>query len=219
MESGKLYIVATPIGNLKDITYRAIEVLKTVDLIGVEDTRHSGPLLNHYRINTPTVSFFDHNEQKRTTEFLKKLDEGQSIAIISDAGTPAISDPGYRLISEAIKNNITVVPLPGASSVLTALIGSGFPTDRFVFEGFLPKKKGRQTRFLERQEEKRTILFFESPHRIVRTLEDCQKYLGERELAIGREMTKMYEEFHRGNATELLDYFRQVKPREIGRAH
>ncbi|MFP4547681.1 MAG: 16S rRNA (cytidine(1402)-2'-O)-methyltransferase [Fidelibacterota bacterium] len=213
MEQGKLYIVATPIGNLKDITYRAIEVLKAVDVIGVEDTRHSGPLLKHYRIDTPTISFFEHNEQKRTEEFLEKLANGQSIAIISDAGTPAISDPGYRLISEAVNNNFTVVPLPGASSVLTALVGSGFPTDRFVFEGFLPKKKGRQTRLLEWQKEKRTIIFFESPHRIIKTLEDCRDYLGNRELAIGREMTKMYEEFHRGTAAELLEYFQQEKPR------
>ncbi len=213
MEPGKLYIVATPIGNLKDITYRAIEVLKAVDIIGVEDTRHSGPLLKHYQIGTPTISFFEHNEQKRTEEFLEKLASGQSIAIISDAGTPAISDPGYRLISEAVNNNFTVVPLPGASSVLTALVGSGFPTDRFVFEGFLPKKKGRQTRLLEWQNEQRTIIFFESPHRIIRTLEDCRDYLGDRELAIGREMTKMYEEFHRGTAAGLLKYFQQEKPR------
>lgn len=213
METGKLYVVATPIGNLEDITFRAINVLKSVKIIGVEDTRHSAPLLKKYDITTPTVSFYEHNENKRSEEFLQKLKSGDDIAIISDAGTPTVSDPGYRLISEAAKENIQIVPVPGASSVLTALVGSGFPTDRFVFEGFLPKKKGRQTRFQELKEEKRTIIFFESPHRVEKTLADCLEYLGNREVVAAREMTKFYEEFHRGKISELVEYFSKEKPR------
>jgi len=213
MEKGKLYIVATPIGNLEDITFRAVEILKNVDVIGVEDTRHSAPLLKKYGISTPTISFYEYNEMKRSEEFLSQLKQGKNIAIISDAGTPTVSDPGYRLISEAAKLDIKIVPIPGASSVLTALVGSGFPTDRFIFEGFLPKKKGRQTRLEEWKNEQRTIIFFESPHRVEKTLEDCLEHLGDRELSIGREMTKMFEEFHRGRISELLEYFSNEKPR------
>ncbi len=213
MLKGKLYIVATPIGNLDDITYRAVEILKKVDYIGVEDTRHSGPLLKKYDINTPTISFFEHNEIRRSGEFIKKLSEGKNLAIISDAGTPTVSDPGYRLISEAADQGIQIVPIPGASSILTALVGSGFPTDRFTFEGFLPKKKGRQTRFEELKNEKRTIIFFESPHRVEKTLSDCLEYLGDREIVLCREMTKMFEQFHRGKVSELIEYFKIEKPR------
>lgn len=213
MKTGNLYVVATPIGNLEDITYRAIRILKEVDLIGVEDTRHSGPLLKKYEITTPTISFFEHNEQKRTDEFIHKLNEGINLAIISDAGTPTVSDPGYRLISEASKAGIKIIPVPGASAVLTALVGSGFPTDRFIFEGFLPKKKGRQTRLKELSEEQRTIIFFESPYRVEKTLRDCLEFLGDREIVACREMTKMYEEFHRGRISDLMDYFGQEKPR------
>lgn len=213
METGQLYIVATPIGNLEDMTYRAVETLKAVDLIGVEDTRHSAPLLQKYNITTPTVSFFEHNEDKRSDEFIEKLKQGKKIAIISDAGTPTVSDPGYRLISKAIAEKIKIIPLPGASAVLTALVGSGFPTDRFTFEGFLPKKKGRQTRFEELKEEERTIIFFESPHRVEKTLQDCLKYFGDREIVAAREMTKLYEEFHRGKISDLIEYFHQEKPR------
>ena len=213
MEKGKLFIVATPIGNMEDITYRAVEILKKVDYIGVEDTRHSGPLLKKYDIDTPTISFFEHNEIKRSVEFIKKLVEGKNLAIISDAGTPTVSDPGYRLISEAANQGIQIVPIPGASSILTALVGSGFPTDRFTFEGFLPKKKGRQTRFEELKNEKRTIVFFESPHRVEKTLSDCLEFLGDREIVLGREMTKMFEQYHRGKISEMIEYFKTEKPR------
>ncbi|MBN2280449.1 MAG: 16S rRNA (cytidine(1402)-2'-O)-methyltransferase [Candidatus Marinimicrobia bacterium] len=213
MEKGKLYIVATPIGNLEDITYRAIDTLKSVDIIGVEDTRHSAPLLSKYNISTPTVSYFEYNEIKRSEEFIRLMEQGKNIAIISDAGTPAINDPGYRLISEAVTREIQVVPIPGPSSVLTALVGSGFPTDRFTFEGFLPKKKGRQKRLEELKTEERTIIIFEGPHRVEKTLEDCLQVLGDRDVAIGREMTKLYEEFHRGKISEVLEYFRHEKPR------
>ena len=213
MEKGKLFIVSTPIGNLDDITFRAVETLKNVDVIGVEDTRHSAPLLKKYDVTTPTLSFYEQNEMKRSQEFLAQLEKGKNIAIISDAGTPTVSDPGYRLISEAVKIGIEIIPIPGASSMLTALVGSGFPTDRFTFEGFLPKKKGRQTRLEEWKNEQRTIIFFESPHRVEKTLEDCLEHLGDREISIGREMTKMFEEFHRGKISELLDYFRNEKPR------
>ncbi len=213
MNRGKLYIVATPIGNLEDITYRAVKVLKDVDLIGVEDTRHSGILLKHYGIDTQTVSYFEHNEEKRSSELVNKLESGMNIAIISDAGTPTISDPGYRLISSATQKGIQIIPIPGASSVLTALTASGFPTDRFCFEGFLPKKKGKKTKLEKLSSEERTMVFFESPQRIVKTLSELLFHFGDRRAVAARELTKMYEEFHRGNISELVDYFTNTKPR------
>ena len=213
MGKGKLYIVSTPIGNMEDITLRAINILKSVDYIGVEDTRHSALLLKKFEINTSIISFHEHNESRRSEEILIKLLNSNDIAIISDAGTPAINDPGYRLISEVVKHGIKVVPIPGASSVLAALVGSGFPTDRFTFEGFLPRKKGRKTRFEDLCKEQRTVVFFESPHRVEKTLADCLKFFGNREIVLAREMTKMFEEFHRGTISELIEYFAQEPPR------
>ena len=206
-------MVATPIGNLKDITYRAIEVLKKVDLVAAEDTRHSGILFKEYDINTQQISYYEQNEEKRSSELIEKLLAGQDIALISDAGTPTVSDPGYRLMQKATQNNIDIVPVPGPSSVMTALVASGFPTDRFTFEGFLPKKKGRKTAFEKLEENPRTIIIFESKYRIIRTLKDIIKYLGDRRVVVGREMTKMHEEFHRGFASQVKEYFENHKPR------
>ncbi len=206
-------MVATPIGNLKDITYRAVEVLKKADLVASEDTRHSGVLFKEYGINTQQISYYEQNEEKRSTELIDELLSGHDIALISDAGTPTVSDPGYRLMQKATKNDIDIVPIPGASSVLTALVASGFPTDRFTFEGFLPKKKGRKTAFEELKDNPRTIIIFESKYRIIRTLKDIIKYLGNRRVVVGREMTKMHEEFQRGFASQVKEHFENHKPR------
>jgi 16S rRNA (cytidine1402-2'-O)-methyltransferase len=213
MKRGKLYIVATPIGNLKDITYRAVNILKKVDLVAAEDTRKSGILFQEYDIATPKISYYEQNEEKRSSELIDKLNTGQDIALISDAGTPTVSDPGYRLMQKATENNIDIIPIPGPSSVLTALVASGFPTDRFTFEGFLPKKKGRKTAFENLQDNPRTIIIFESKYRIIRTLQDIIKYLGDRRVMIGREMTKLHEEYLRGFASELKEHFEQTKPK------
>ena len=172
MKSGILYLVATPIGNLADITFRAIETLREVDLIAAEDTRHAAILLRHYEIRKPVVSYYEENEKRRSQELLDKLSAGQNIALITDAGTPLLSDPGFQLVRRAIENDIQIVPIPGASSILTALMVSGLPTDRFTFEGFLPRKKGRMTRLNELANEPRTMVFFESPHRVLETLQD-----------------------------------------------
>lgn len=206
-------MVATPIGNLKDITYRAVEVLKKVDLVAAEDTRHSGILFKEYDIKTQQISYYEQNEEKRSSELIEKLLAGQDIALISDAGTPTVSDPGYRLMQKATQNNIDIVPVPGPSSVMTALVASGFPTDRFTFEGFLPKKKGRKTAFEQLEDNPRTIIIFESKYRIIRTLNDIIKYLGDRRVVVGREMTKMHEEFHRGFASQVREYFENHKLR------
>ncbi|MCF7740558.1 MAG: 16S rRNA (cytidine(1402)-2'-O)-methyltransferase [Candidatus Marinimicrobia bacterium] len=206
-------MVATPIGNLKDITYRAVEVLKKVDLVAAEDTRHSGILFKEYDIKTQQISYYEQNEEKRSSELIEKLLAGQDIALISDAGTPTVSDPGYRLMQKATQNNIDIVPVPGPSSVMTALVASGFPTDRFTFEGFLPKKKGRKTAFEKLEKNPRTIIIFESKYRIIRTLNDIIKYLGDRRVVVGREMTKMHEEFHRGFASQVREYFENHKLR------
>ena len=204
----KLYLVPTPIGNLQDMTFRAIEVLKSVDLILAEDTRTSGKLLKHFEISTHMQSHHMHNEHKTTEGLIKKLQAGEQIALISDAGTPAISDPGFLLSREAIKNNIEVECLPGATAFVPALVNSGLPNDRFVFEGFLPVKKGRQTRFLALAEETRTIIFYESPHKLLKTLKDIGQYFGkERQVSVSRELTKLHEETVRGTATEVLAHF------------
>ena len=210
----KLYIVPTPIGNLKDITLRAIEVLKEVDLILAEDTRTSGKLLKHFDINTPSQSHHMHNEHKTVEAIIQKLNSGMTIALISDAGTPAISDPGFLLTRACIENNIEVDCLPGATAFVPALVNSGLPNDKFVFEGFLPVKKGRQTRLKLLAEETRTIIFYESPHKLIKTLTHFCEYFGEdRQLSVSRELTKLYEETIRGTAKEVLEHYTNKPPK------
>ncbi len=211
---GKLYIVPTPIGNLKDITFRAIEVLKEVDIILAEDTRTSGKLLKHFEINTSMQSHHMHNEHKTVESLVQKLKAGTTIALISDAGTPAISDPGFLLTRACIENNIEVECLPGATAFVPALVNSGLPNDKFVFEGFLPVKKGRQTRLLFLAEETRTIIFYESPHKLIKTLTNFCEYFGEdRAVSVSRELTKLYEETIRGTAKEVLEYYTNKPPK------
>ncbi len=211
---GKLYIVPTPIGNLKDITFRAIEVLKEVDLILAEDTRTSGKLLKHFEISTPTQSHHMHNEHKTIKAIVNRLIGGEIIALISDAGTPAISDPGFLLTRTCIENNIEVECLPGATAFVPALVNSGLPNDRFVFEGFLPVKKGRQTRLKMLAEESRTMVFYESPHKLVKTLTNFCEYFGEdRALSVSRELTKLYEETVRGTTKEVLAHYTEKPPK------
>lgn len=211
---GKLYIVPTPIGNLKDITFRAIEVLKESDLILAEDTRTSGKLLKHFEISTPMQSHHMHNEHKTVESLVQKLKAGTTIALISDAGTPAISDPGFLLTRACIENNIEVECLPGATAFVPALVNSGLPNDKFVFEGFLPVKKGRQTRFLFLAEETRTIIFYESPYKLIKTLTNFCEYFGEdRPVSVSRELTKLYEETIRGTAKEVLEYYTNKPPK------
>lgn len=209
-----LYIVATPIGNLKDITFRAIEVLKSVDLIACEDTRHTKILLRAYGIKTPTTSFFQHNRITKGEYLLKLLKEDKSIALVSDAGTPGILDPGYNIINLAIKNNIEITFIPGPVAFVNALVSSGKPAHSFVFEGFLPNKKAaRRNRLFELSKLKRTIIFYESPHRILGTLEDIQLIFGDREIAVARELTKKFEEIKREAPFKLIEYFRKTKAR------
>lgn len=205
---GKLYIVPTPIGNLKDMTFRAIEVLKEVDLILAEDTRTSGKLLKHFEINTPLQSHHMHNEHKTIDGLIAKLKSGTNLALISDAGTPAISDPGFLLARACIENNIEVDCLPGATAFVPALVNSGLPNDKFVFEGFLPVKKGRQTRLQILAEETRTMIFYESPHKLLKTLTNFCEYFGnDRPVSVSRELTKLYEETIRGTAKQVLDHY------------
>jgi len=206
--TGKLYLVPTPIGNLEDMTFRAIRVLKEADLILAEDTRTSAPLLKHFDINKKVFSHHQHNEHQSSNEIIKFLKEGKNVALISDAGTPAISDPGFYLVREALKNDLQVECLPGATAFVPALVNSGFPTDRFCFEGFLPLKKGRQTRYKILAEEERTIILYESPHRLLKTLEEMITYFGsERQISVSRELTKMFEETVRGTVAEVKIYF------------
>jgi len=205
---GKLYLVPTPIGNLEDITFRAIRVLKEADLVLAEDTRTSAPLLKHFDIQKKVFAHHQHNEHQSSNEIIRFLKEGKNIALISDAGTPAISDPGFYLVREAIKNNIDVECLPGATAFVPALVNSGFPTDRFCFEGFLPLKKGRQTRYKQLAEEERTIILYESPHRFLKTLDEIATYFGsERQISVSRELTKLFEETVRGTIAEVKLYF------------
>jgi 16S rRNA (cytidine1402-2'-O)-methyltransferase len=205
---GKLYLVPTPIGNLEDITYRAIRILKEADLVLAEDTRTSAPLLKHFGIEQKVFAHHQHNEHQSTNEIIKFLLQGQNIALISDAGTPAISDPGFFLVREALKFNIDVECLPGATAFVPALVNSGFPTDRFCFEGFLPAKKGRQTRYKQLAEEERTIILYESPHRIMKTLEEMALHFGaDRQISVSRELTKIYEETVRGTVAEVKNYY------------
>lgn len=210
---GVLYLVATPIGNLEDITYRAVNVLSSVDVIAAEDTRTTKVLLDHYNIIKPMVSYYSYNEQARASQLIEKLLAGQSVAVVSDAGTPGISDPAYHIVQQALAHNITIIPIPGASAVLSALIASGLPTDRFVFEGFLPLKKGRKTKFESLKAETRTIVIYESPHRIVRTLEDIFEYLGDRRVVVARELTKKFEEIVRGTTESVLAEIQSKQPR------
>ncbi len=214
MIMSKLYIVPTPIGNLKDMTFRAVEVLKEVDLILAEDTRTSGKLLKHFKIGTPMQSHHMHNEHKMVDGLIQKLKSGLTIALISDAGTPAISDPGFLLTRACVENDIEVDCLPGATAFVPALVNSGLPNDKFVFEGFLPVKKGRQTRLLFLAEEARTIIFYESPHKLIKTLTNFCEYFGEnRPVSVSRELTKLYEETTRGTAKEVLDYYSNKPPK------
>jgi 16S rRNA (cytidine1402-2'-O)-methyltransferase len=210
----KLYLVPTPIGNLKDITLRALEVLKSVDLILAEDTRTSGKLLKHYEIGTPMQSHHMHNEHKTVDTIISKLKSGNTIALISDAGTPAISDPGFLLTRACVEQQIDVECLPGATAFVPALVNSGLPCDKFVFEGFLPVKKGRQTRLQLLAEETRTMVFYESPHKLIKTLANFCEYFGEeRQLSVSRELTKLYEETVRGTAKEVLEHYTHKPPK------
>ena len=201
---GSLYLVATPIGNLEDITYRAVKVLSLVDLIAAEDTRTTKVLLDHYGISKPMVSYFSYNEHRRTPQLIEKLLLGQSIALVSDAGTPGISDPAFHIVQTALASGITIVPIPGPSAFVSALIVSGLPTDRFVFEGFLPVKKGRKTKLEALRSEPRTIILYESPHRILKTLSEIQSVFGERHVVVARELTKKFEEIVRGPISSIL---------------
>jgi 16S rRNA (cytidine1402-2'-O)-methyltransferase len=211
---GKLYIVPTPIGNLQDITLRAISVLKEADLILAEDTRTSTKLLRHFEISTPLMSHHMHNEHKTLATLIQKLKVGAHLALISDAGTPAISDPGFLLCRACIENDIELECLPGATALIPALVCSGLPSDRFVFEGFLPPKKGRQTRLKLLAEETRTIVLYESPHKLLKTLSQLAEYFGgDRPISISRELTKLHEETLRGSISELEEHFRNHNPK------
>src|SRR5215467_9124762 len=203
-----LYVVATPIGNLRDITLRALEVIKSVDLVAAEDTRHSGILMKHFGIKKPFVSYHEHNEAMRTAELVERLAAGENVALITDAGMPGLSDPGLRLIRECIRRELPFTIIPGPSAILTALVGSGFSSEKFSFRGFLPVKSGRRERELRIAAEcEETTLFFESPYRLVKTLQACSAIMPNRQLCIARELTKKFEEFRRGNATELLAHY------------
>ena len=210
----KLYIVPTPIGNLEDMTFRAIRVLKEADLILAEDTRTSGKLLKHFEIATHMHSHHMHNEHKTVENLIARLKAGETIALISDAGTPAISDPGFLLTRACVENNIEVDCLPGATAFVPALVNSGLPNDRFVFEGFLPEKKGRQTRYLTLAEETRTMIFYVSPHKLVKTLAEFVQYFSaERLISVSRELSKLHEETIRGSAEEVLKHFETKAPK------
>ncbi|ADF54908.1 16S rRNA (cytidine(1402)-2'-O)-methyltransferase [Zunongwangia profunda] len=211
---GKLFLVPTPIGNLEDITFRAIKVLKEVDLILAEDTRNSGKLLKHFDIATPMLSHHMHNEHKTVDQLVGRLQAGETFALISDAGTPAISDPGFLLTRACVEAGIQVDCLPGATAFVPALVNSGLPNDKFVFEGFLPVKKGRQTRLKLLAEENRTMIFYESPHKLLKTLSHFIEYFGaDRQVSVSREITKLHEETIRGTAEEVLKHYTQKPPK------
>lgn len=210
----KLYLVPTPIGNLEDMTFRAIAVLKEVDFILAEDTRTSGKLLKHFEIATPMHSHHMHNEHKSVDGIVKRIQAGETCAVISDAGTPAISDPGFLLTRACVEHNVEVECLPGATAFVPALVNSGLPNDKFVFEGFLPVKKGRQTRLKLLAEETRTMIFYESPHKLVKTLANFVEYFGaDRQVSVSRELTKLFEETIRGTATEVLAHYTAKPPK------
>lgn len=210
----KLYLVPTPIGNLDDMTFRAVKILQNADVILAEDTRTSGKLLKHFEITTPMQSHHMHNEHKMVGRIVERLKNGETIALISDAGTPAISDPGFLLTRACIQNGIEIECLPGATAFVPALVNSGLPNDKFVFEGFLPVKKGRQTLLLKLAEETRTMIFYESPHKLLKTLYQFAEYFGEeRNISVSRELTKLYEETVRGNIKEVIEIFENKAPR------
>jgi 16S rRNA (cytidine1402-2'-O)-methyltransferase len=210
----KLYVVPTPVGNLEDMTFRAIRILQSVDLILAEDTRTSGFLLKHFEIKTPMQSHHKFNEHKTVEHIVQRIKSGQTVALISDAGTPAISDPGFLVVRECVENGIDVECLPGATAFVPALVASGLPNNRFCFEGFLPQKKGRQTKFTELANEKRTMIFYESPFRLVKTLTQLSEYFGsERKASVSREISKMFEETKRGTLQELAQYFTEHNPK------
>jgi 16S rRNA (cytidine1402-2'-O)-methyltransferase len=210
---GTLYIVATPIGNLEDITLRALRVLKEVDLIAAEDTRHTQILLRHFGIRTPLTSYHEHNERAKARQLIERVQEGQSIALVSDAGTPAISDPGFRMVVEAVAAKVAVVPVPGVTALTAVLSAGGLPTDRFIFEGFLPpKQKERRARLQALRDETRTLVFYEAPHRLREALNDMQGILGERQVVLAREVSKTYEEFLRGPISNIIQ---QIAERAI----
>ena len=209
---GTLYLVATPIGNLADITHRALHVLNDVELIACEDTRHTHKLLNHYGITTKTISYYEHNEQQRAAELIERLKQGSNIAVVSDAGTPSISDPGFRLVRAAIENEIVVVPVPGPSALIAALIAAGLPTNEFFFAGFLPSRtSARRARLAALQSVPGTLIFYESPHRLAETLNDVYEILGEREAVVARELTKLHEEIRRGRLSGLAADYAEKK--------
>jgi len=209
-----LYVVATPIGNLGDITLRALEILKSVDLIAAEDTRHSGMLLKHFGIKKPFTSYHEHNEAMRTAELVERLSSGENIALITDAGTPGLSDPGLRFVRDCIKRELAFTIIPGPSSILTALVGSGFSTDKFCFRGFLPVKSGQRERELRAAVERNeTVIFFESPYRLTKTLAACIGIMPDRQLCVARELTKKFEEFRRGTSGELLAHYEAHPPK------
>lgn len=211
---GTLYVVGTPIGNLEDMTFRAVQVLQVVDAIAAEDTRHTGKLLQRFQIKTPQVSYHDHNRLSRIPELLQRLQQGKSIALVTDAGMPGISDPGFELVQACAAANIRVVPIPGPSAVITALSAAGLPTERFVFEGFLPVKgQDRRDRLEALQSESRTLVFYEAPHRIRQTLQDLAEVLGaDRLIALARELTKLHEEFWRGTLEEAIAHYTEREP-------
>lgn len=210
---GTLYVVGTPIGNLEDMTFRAVRILQTVDLIAAEDTRHTGRLLQHFQITAPQLSYHDHNSTSRIPELLTQLGRGKAIALVSDAGMPGISDPGYELVKACVEAEILVVPIPGPSAAITALSAAGLPTEKFVFEGFLPpKKQERQQRLEFLQAEVRTIIFYEAPHRLRQTLQDLAEVLGERQIVLARELTKLHEEFWRGSTEDAIIHYTEREP-------
>ncbi|PKA98123.1 16S rRNA (cytidine1402-2'-O)-methyltransferase [Flavobacteriaceae bacterium MAR_2009_75] len=211
---GKLYLVPTPIGNLEDMTFRAVRILKEVDLVLAEDTRTSGKLMQHFDISTPMQSHHMHNEHKTVAALTSRIQSGETMALISDAGTPAISDPGFLLTRACVEKNIEVECLPGATAFVPALVNSGLPNDKFVFEGFLPPKKGRQTRLKLLAEEVRTMIFYESPYKLLKTLGQFSEYFGaERNASVSRELTKLYEETVRGNLAEIIKYYTEKPPK------
>jgi len=208
-----LYIVATPIGNLQDITLRAIETLKQVDLVAAEDTRVTGILLKHFGIDSKLISFHSHSNEKKLFEIIDILKEGKTVALVSDAGTPGISDPSFKLITECIRQGIEVMPIPGVSALVTALSVSGAPIDKFTYLGFLPMKKGRQTVLKSMANEPRTMVVYESVHRINKTLSELREFLGNRYICVGREMTKMFEEYYKGTIDQAIEHFTQKTPK------
>ncbi len=211
---GTLYVVGTPIGNLEDMTFRGVRILQEVDLIAAEDTRHTGKLLQHFQIQTPQISYHDHNRRSRIPEILSHLQQGKAIALVSDAGMPGISDPGYELVKACIDEGISVVPIPGVSAAITALSAAGLPTDKFLFAGFLPPKTQQRRSQLELlKTEPHTLIFYESPHRLRQTLQDLAEVLGsERQIVLGRELTKFYEEFWRGKLSEVVTVYEHKQP-------